>query len=283
MKMSSLPRFALAAIAAALLSDRLSPAQAADEEIQQHIRELTQKIQKDPRQPNLFVQRGELFFADADWDGALADFEYAGILNPKLATLDLLRGRVFAGAKWWRVAKGCLDRFLLVQTNHAEALILRGRVLVQLGQRLAAVQDLTRALATDPRPDLFIERAQYLEAEGEAHYAPALEGVEEGIKKLGPLITLEVTALDLELKQKKVEAALTRVDALTTQANRKESWLARRGDILRDAGRPDEARTAYQGALAALDKVPPVRRNVPAMQELEKQIRASLQALGAPK
>ena len=57
-----------------------------------------------------------------------------------------------------------------------------------------------------------------------------------------------------------------------------DRWLARRGEILLQAGRREEARAAYEQALKALDSLPPGRRNVPAMNELEKRIKASLEA-----
>jgi tetratricopeptide (TPR) repeat protein len=273
-------RLSLAVASATLLLGPF-PCSSADPDLQEQIDALTKLIQKEPTKPELYVQRGELYRSDNNWDTALADFEYAGTLNPKLPALDLSRGRLFAAAKWWRSAKGYLDRFLLRQPDHAEALILRGRVLVQLGQRLAAVEDFTRALARESSPDLFLERAETLTAEGAAHYETALKGLEEGIKKLGPLVTLQLGALELEVKQKQFDAALTRLDGLTAQAARKETWLERRGDILRGLGRNDEARAAYKSALEALDKIPPVRRNVPATQELEKRLRAALEALPA--
>ena len=44
----------------------------------------------------------------------------------------------------------------------------------------------------------------------------------------------------------------------------------------------DEARQAYQSALAALQTLPPTRRFVPAMQELEKRIKRELENPGGP-
>jgi hypothetical protein len=50
------------------------------------------------------------------------------------------------------------------------------------------------------------------------------------------------------------------------------------GRILLQAGRPEEARAACEQALKALDALPPGRRNVPAMTELERRIKAALEA-----
>jgi predicted negative regulator of RcsB-dependent stress response len=86
--------------------------------------------------------------------------------------------------------------------------------------------------------------------------------------------------MDLESENKRYDAALTRLDQVMAKSPRKETWLERRGNILREAGRPGEARESYEAALKAMDTLPPARRYVPAMLELEKRLKESIQALG---
>jgi predicted negative regulator of RcsB-dependent stress response len=96
---------------------------------------------------------------------------------------------------------------------------------------------------------------------------------------LGPLVTLELCAVDIEVKDKQYDAALARLDLLAAKSPRKESWLARRGDILLQAGKTEEARKAFQTALDAMETLPPARRNVPAMLELQTRLREQLAKL----
>jgi tetratricopeptide (TPR) repeat protein len=163
-----------------------------------------------------------------------------------------------------------------------EGFIARARTLVKLEKPVEAARDYTTAIRYAPtgRPELYIERAQALAGAGEKHHQEALRGLDEGIEKLGPLVTLQLHAIDLELKGKRFEAALKRLDTVAAQSPRKETWLARRGEILQLAGRKEEARTAYQEALQALDSLPPSRRNVPAMAELKRRITAALETVG---
>jgi tetratricopeptide (TPR) repeat protein len=120
-----------------------------------------------------------------------------------------------------------------------------------------------------------------LVAEGKEHQSKALEGIEEGIARLGPLVVLQSTALDLEVQLRRYDNALARLDRIASQARRQESWLARRGDILRQAGRPEEAQAAFALALAAIDKLAPAQRNVPAIQDLRTRLRSDLDELRA--
>jgi predicted Zn-dependent protease len=248
-------------------------------DLHEQIRQVSEQIAKDPKNAELYLKRGELHRAHQEWDQAQADYDRASSLDPALFVIDFTRGRMFLEAGWPWSAKVSLDRFLRRQTNHVEALTARARALVKLQLRLEAVRDYTAAIkaASTGRPELYIERAQALAAEGEAHFAEALRGLDEGLQKMGPLVTLQLYAIDVELKRKNVDAALERLDKIAAQSPRKETWLARRGEILQQAGRKEEADKAYRSALQAMATLPPARRNVPAMVELEKRIRAALE------
>ena len=266
----------IALVAAAFLPLRLL----AHGDLHEQILAVTEQIAKDPKNSELYLKRGELHRMHQEWDRAQADYDHAVALNPSLAVIDFTRGRMFLEANWPNSAKVCLDRFLLKHTNHVEGFIARARTLVKLEKPLDAARDFTTAIRYAPtgRPELYIERAQALTGAGDKHYAEALRGLDEGIERLGPLVTIQLHAIDLELKRKQFDAALARLEKISAQSPRKETWLARRGEILLQAGRREEARAAYEQALKALDTLPPGRRNVPSMNELERRIRAALEA-----
>ena len=266
----------IALVAAAILPLRLL----AHGDLHEQILAVTEQIAKDPKNSELYLKRGELHRMHQEWDRAQADYDHAVALNPSLAVIDFTRGRMFLEANWPHSAKVCLDRFLLKHTNHVEGFIARARTLVKLEKPLDGARDFTTAIRYAPtgRPELYIERAQALTGAGDKHYAEALRGLDEGIERLGPLVTIQLHAIDLELKRKQFDAALARLEKIAAQSPRKETWLARRGEILLQGGRREEARAAYEQALKALDTLPPGRRNVPAMNELEKRIRAALEA-----
>ena len=266
----------IALVAAAFLPLRLL----AHGDLHEQILAVTEQIAKDPKNSELYLKRGELHRMHQEWDLAQADYDHAVDLNPSLAVIDFTRGRMFLEANWPNSAKVCLDRFLLKHTNHVEGFIARARTLVKLEKPLDAARDFTTAIRYAPtgRPELYIERAQALTGAGDKHYIEALRGLDEGIERLGPLVTIQLHAIDLELKRKQFDAALARLEKISAQSPRKETWLARRGEILLQAGRREEARAAYEQALKALDTLPPGRRNVPSMNELERRIRAALEA-----
>ena len=261
----------------------LAPPAGAHGDLHEQIQAVTARIAEAPASAPLHFKRAELHRAHRQWDAALADYARAAALDPDLVAVDLGRGLLFLETEAPRSAREALDRFLARHPAHAEARAARARALVRLGEAEAAAADLTAAIAASPRPrpEYFTERARVVAAGGEPRIGEALRGLDEGIARLGPLVTLQLLAIELELRRHARDAALARVDMLAAASPRKETWLLRRGEILEQAGRLREARAAYAAALEAIGTLPESRRRTRAAQELEEQARAGLVRIGA--
>lgn len=249
--------------------------------LHEQIAEVTARIKRAPLDATLYLKRGELYRLHQDWRRAAADYDRAARLQPELAVVDLARGKMLFEAGRFKIAKVALDRFLSKQSSHVEALTTRARVFVKLRHRVEAAQDFTQAitLSSAPQPELYIERAQAIAGGPRSHpgdIIKALRGLDEGLSKLGPLVTLQLCAIELELRKKNYDAALARLDSIAAQSPRKETWLARRGEILLLAGRKIEAREAFAGALAALESLPTHSRRTRAVADLEARLRTAL-------
>ena len=145
-----------------------------------------------------------------------------------------------------------------------------------MGQDKAAAADFTRAIShsTEPRADHFLERAQAQAISGDVN--GAIQGLDEGLKRMGPLVALQLYAIELECARKHFDDALARLEKISTVSERKEKWLVRRGEILLQANRRDEAKTSFAEALTAIESLPLRQRSAPAMVELEKGVKGAL-------
>jgi predicted Zn-dependent protease len=110
----------------------------------------------------------------------------------------------------------------------------------------------------------------------------ALDGLDEGLERLGQPVTLQLYAIELELRQDRYDQALARLDRIAARSPRKESWLIRRGEILELAGWPADAKQAYIDALAAIDSLPATRRWNRAVQRLETTATEAVERLDEP-
>ena len=251
-----------------LLASFLSPA-SADGPLHEQIAELTRQIDGRGPDPALYLRRGELNRLHDQFDAARADFQKAQKLSPadpeplfRLGRLALDEGKPADAAKR-------LARFKTLRPGSAEGWFLSARALARSGRFSEAVPDYHRAIAlsVEPRPEWFVERCH--------------AGLDEGLAKIGPLPALQLLAIEIETRRNGFDAALSRLDTLVAASERKETWLARRGDLLQQAGRIADARAAYRSAGAAIDRLPSGRQRALAMLELRRELEGKLAALPA--
>ncbi|MDP3070055.1 MAG: tetratricopeptide repeat protein [Opitutaceae bacterium] len=232
---------------------------AAHPEIEEALTRLNAAIAAQPANAELYLQRGELYSRHEDWVSAEANFLLAAELSPRLPRLAQARGALELSAGRPQDAVALLDTALALDPTDAAALVLRARAHRALKAHAAALADLDTAIAqlAQPPPELFIERAALLPP------AEAIRGLDEGIARLGPVVTLHLRAVALEESLGRVDAAAARFLHLAATSERPEGWHKRRGDLLARAGRKADARTAYAAALAAIAALPPWLRTSP--------------------
>jgi tetratricopeptide (TPR) repeat protein len=239
---------------------------------------LSTRIEEQPTADH-YLERSRLYRGHGDLAAALADLERAERLDPTRADLGLHRGRLALAAGRPEEAGVPLERVLAETPDHPEANLALARALADLGRSREAATHYGHAIraAPVPIPAHYLERADALLAAGEP--GAALSGLDEGLARLGPVAALANRAIEIELAQGRVDAALVRLDRLASLASRQETWLARRAEILEAAGRCAEARAAYAAVLAEVERLPPRRRATPAMRHLESRAREALAQL----
>jgi predicted Zn-dependent protease len=225
-----------------------------------------------------YLKRGELQREHGEFDLALADYRKAEELEPGLDVVLFCQGQALFDAGRFAPARAALDQFLVRKPSFWQGWLTRARVLAALKEYKRSAGDYSRSieLSADPRPEQFLERAQVLVKAGKTD--DAIQGLDEGMQRLGAIPTLQSYAVEIEAKAKRYDAALKRIDRLVANAPRKESWQILRAEVLTQVGRRSEARQAWQDALTSIAALPERLRNLPATRELETKARAGLAA-----
>jgi tetratricopeptide (TPR) repeat protein len=236
----------------------LAPPARAHSPLDQTIDQLTALIARSPADPMLYLRRGEMHRLERRWERARADYAAAARLAPDLEAIALCRAALLLDTGEPGEALAALDRLPAHGAggaagsqggeSAAEARLLRARALRALGRARDAAAEIGVAIALlpNPKPDLFVEQARLLADSGvDGARDEALRVLEAGIARLGPLVSLEEPAIDLECAAGRPEAALARLDRIGPQLERKDAWLARRSTLLAAAGRASaDARSA---------------------------------------
>lgn len=242
----------------------------AHEGIHEQLEAATRAITSEPRNAALYLKRGELYRLHKEWKNAERDYDRARGLEPELHAVELARGRMLFDSGRARDAIAPLQRYVRAIPSDANGHTALARALVAANRTSDAVKEFELALAGQADPDLSLEYAAALNAAGRRDDALRY------LDSLPPLVTLQLAAIDLELRAGNAEGALRRVDAAMAGASRKEEWLERRGDLLVKLGRAAEAKAAYQAALDAMSTLPPERRRTRAATAMERRLRGAL-------
>jgi tetratricopeptide (TPR) repeat protein len=253
---------------------------------------LDEQIAAHPDDAALYVRRGELHRHHMDWEAAEADYRHAKQLDDEGTHIHFLLGRLKLDAGDAAGALSHLNRYLTRYPTNVLALVLRARGREQVGRHLFAASDFTLALEhTDkPLPTYYLERARALEAANDklleresserAHTLDAaddkwleraISGLDEGLERLGEPVTLQLLAIDLELKLKRYDAAIARVQKIAASSARQETWTFRRAEILESAGRGIEALSKFRETLDQIQSLICNHRKSRAVQKLEEQ------------
>jgi tetratricopeptide (TPR) repeat protein len=283
--MTSLSSLVSVSATAALSVLCTTPAAFAHGELERSIADVTAHLEAELRKPvsgheraKLHLERGELYRLDRDFVRAAQDYDAAERYEPQRQAIYIARARMLFESGRSQPAREVLERFLRQNPGHAQALYLHAQVLVSLGWGARAVEQLDRALrdVSQPDPDHYLARAEILVGLGKPHLPRAVAGLDEGMARLGPVVSLDSRAIDLDLALGRHDRALARIDRQAAATIRKDVWLTRRADVLDQAGRKKEARAARQRALAALQTLPPALQKRPATLELQQRLVAAL-------
>ncbi len=244
--------------------------------LEHDIAALDRRLSAHPEEIPALLHRADLLRLEGQFERALKDLERVDSLQPANPEAAWVRARLRVDQHREAAALGDLDRWLEVHPDHAAALILRAQVHIFVGDADEAVRDYGLAIihSHPAEPELFTARAEILQAQG--HPAEALEGLEQGMRQLGPLLSLQIPALELELSLGRELDAVARMGRIITDVPRKEAWLARRAELLERMGRREDARRDWLATVAACKALPPSQRNSRAVQKLLERAGDSL-------
>jgi len=217
--------------------------------VDDQIARVTAQIQQKPRDGSLYLRRGDLYRSRGEPAKARDDYLHASRIDPALAGVELRLGILSLEAGEFQRARSSFDRYLRKQPNDAVGLRMRARALQALGMPAAAAVDFRRAIAalqppSQARPEDYLDWARALEAAGGRHREEAIEALEEGMRALGPIVSLQFPAIDLDLRLGRFDSALRRMAML-------------------------EARDTHEAALGAVESIQEVKQRRPAAVSLQ--------------
>lgn len=249
--------------------------------IRQIMEAISEELAKAP-DADLFIRRGELHRHNQDWAKADVDFVAAAQLAPKRVAIAYLRARTFLDARQPEKAHPLANQYRARAPADPEAWFVHGEVLAALGETRLALADYAEGFrrAAEANADQVERWTRLLSALPQTDAGEILTIVDEALARLGPMPALVDYAIALEVTRQNYDGALARIE----QARQKGRWagtlLARRGDVLVQAGRRAEAVASYRAALEAIEKLSERNRTTALVQKVAREARDAIERLG---
>ena len=235
---------------------------------------LDTKIENEANPLPHLLERSEIHRRHRHYDRAIDDLKRALAISPTNQRVHYHLGLNHLDKGDFASAETALRRYVEAVPRSPTGHVALARALARQDRHVAAAREYELAIAAQPTPvpDHYLARARAYRAAGEPYLDRAIKGLDEAMRELGPLITLRKLAIDIELARGNPAGAIDRIDDVLAGARRKETWLVRKGGILADIGRHDEAFAAFSSAREALDSLPARIRSSPAMATLDQTV-----------
>ena len=240
------------------------------------INAVTEQIELDNADPDLYFKRAELYRRHLDWSSAASDYDSAKKLGFDPTELLFYRGRMHFEAGQYTLAESLLDAHLALVPNSAKGLLVRADIPTR--NPLVAVEDIDQALklVKTPTPDMFLDRAKLTVKAGPEHFDRMISGIQEGIDTLGPIVSLIAFGVTQCVQNQQHQMGVALIANLPEKVRKQANWQARLGNLHVASNDPITARVHYLAALGAIEALPLSRRNTQAMLKLEDQLRTAL-------
>lgn len=241
-------------------------------DLHDQIEKTTREIAGNPTNAALYLKRGELHRLHREFAPAFADYTQAERLDRAIAGVELGRARAFADQRQWAEAEAAITRYISRVPGNETALALRAEIRDNANKPSATDWAAAIAASGEPRIDYYIALAEAHARYG-AH-SEALRAIDQGVGKLGPLVTLRQWAIESLAKQRRWEEAIARIDSLIAEAPRKESWLARKAELQKAAMQFERASETAAAARGAIEQLPPRVQQTKAVLDLVARLEA---------
>lgn len=255
---------------------------AAQGDIELQLAIVNEQLAETPDNYRLHAKAGELHGMHEDWQLAFTSLIRAKSLAPdsSAAILDLRIAELLYRAGNSEQALPYVERYLDSHQDSSTGWRVHANIQGSLNDIDAALESFDHSIryAIMPTPELFFERARLLEKQPRRS-GELLQGIDEGIQRLGPLVSLLQYAIEIDQQRGNHASALARVDALPEPIRQQPRWLLRRSVLLNESGRVLEAEVFNRMAMRAIEKLPAQRQETDAYVALRSEIESSYAAM----
>lgn len=233
--------------------------------------------------PEDFDTRKSLIHALRDtrqYGEALAELAFLRTQTPDDISLDFEGAFVAFEQQDFVLANRFIDAFLRNAVTDERGHTLSGHIKMELGDFKGAAKAFGQALQQRQITDTYLYQAQAYDAMGDRK--AAIQSLQSGIANVGPLPLFYIRIVDYQRSLGDYRQAIQTLEQLIARLGedaRSEQYVAQKGDLLMQAGQPQQAYIAYKKAQTQLMSRSARIRSLASSKALDNQINSKLRLL----
>ena len=252
-------------------------------DLHEQIDDVSKLLVDDKQKTGLYLKRGKLYLQDGNFHEAIHDFRKSLKLEPALHVVHyhlgeayLASGRSDAAEQHTRLFIKSLGPETYGGLSRGYGLL--GKIYQKKNKHLEAAQAFEQSLQNNmqPGPIDYLQAAEAYVKSGQNYQHQAVDILDKGIGRLGPIVTLQEAAIELDLLSGSYDAALARVETLRSQGINEANIYFKQASIMSTARRFEEAQTCYKKALSEIERLPLHKQQSRAMVKLRLSIEESM-------
>jgi tetratricopeptide (TPR) repeat protein len=214
----------------------------ADAGVSERIQMLSYKIEKNPKNLVLRLQRALAYMENNQPEMALADVRWAESRGDP-AEAAYIHGVLLFRQQQYTEARPYFDRYLRAFPTHWSALSYRARLLRDSGEAQLALADYETLIKVNDTldPGYYLSAARLMAALPQRGVDEALSLLDRRIAERGQVSSLQRYAIDLETRRGNYQGAIERMALLDEKLRATPQWQLEVAEQLLLAGRTDEA------------------------------------------
>ena len=246
-------------------------------DLHMRIQELTLQIKQEPKNPDLYLQRAELFAQHHEPKKSNKDLKKCMRLGLNTTRVHLNLAKNYTTLEKSRKANDLLDQILAKnalydQVLNVQALNLKGIVLSQQKKFATAADYFEKVIAQaqETRPENYLNASAAWEQANMTKQSKAI--LQKGIDDLGHLLVFHSKLVELSLQTQDWETAIAHQTQIIELSTRKERAYYERALIYLEQKQTQKAKLDLEQALLLIEKLPSRIKKTLASLELKNSI-----------
>jgi hypothetical protein len=251
-------------------------------DLERRIHAKTKAIAQEPKNPNLYVERGFLYYQHEEWDHALADYLQAQELGFRAKILYYRMSETYLELYLFKSGLICTQQYLAQDSLDVKIHKLRGELFYKSRAYDEAIYSFEYVIqhSIDLTPENYVTLAEVYAKKGPSQKELILGVIERGLEKLGAnVFVLQEQKLNYFKTFNLTKQALAQYDLIINSSTRKEGWYYQKATYLYQQKKFKAAKIHAEAAKQAFEALKPNKQKTKVMIQLLANIHTLLQNL----